>query len=53
MAEIVKALDTAISDISTLEIFPLKYADSKDTAGIINQMFQSSSGGATPTAQNG
>jgi type II secretory pathway component GspD/PulD (secretin) len=43
--EIVRALDTSISSISTVRVFPLKYADAKTLADTIKQMFQA------PTSQ--
>lgn len=44
MAEIVRALDTTISDISTIKVYPLTNASAADTAEIISQLF---SGGST------
>src|SRR5207249_6451867 len=46
MVEIVRALDTSISSIATVRVFPLKYADSKDLAAAVKDLFQ------TPTQQN-
>jgi type II secretory pathway component GspD/PulD (secretin) len=53
MAEIVKALDTSIADISAIEVLALTYADAKETASIINQMFQSSSSSSSSSATTG
>jgi type II secretory pathway component GspD/PulD (secretin) len=39
MAEIISALDTAISSVSTVRVFPLKYADSKALASVIKDLF--------------
>jgi type II secretory pathway component GspD/PulD (secretin) len=39
MAEIISALDTAISSVSTVKVFPLKYADSKALASVIKDLF--------------
>lgn len=47
MAEIVKALDTSISSISTVRVFPLRYADAKELANAVTQLFQ-----APTTQQN-
>lgn len=44
MAEIVRALDTTISDISTIRVYPLTNASATDAAEIISQLF---SGGAS------
>ncbi|HVR36284.1 MAG TPA: secretin N-terminal domain-containing protein [Methylomirabilota bacterium] len=40
MVEIVRALDTSISSISTIRVFPLQYADSKQLAEAVKQLFQ-------------
>ncbi|MHB8520834.1 MAG: secretin N-terminal domain-containing protein [Limisphaerales bacterium] len=39
MAEIVKALDTSISSGSTIQVFPLRYADAKEVANEIKEVF--------------
>jgi type II secretory pathway component GspD/PulD (secretin) len=44
MTEIVSALDTAISSVSEIKVFALKYADAKDLAASIKELF-------TPPAQ--
>ncbi|MCI0744401.1 MAG: hypothetical protein L0Y58_03245, partial [Verrucomicrobia subdivision 3 bacterium] len=46
IAEIVKALDTSISSVSTLKVFPLRYADAKELATALKEIFQ-------PPAQQG
>src|SRR5882762_2354031 len=46
MVEIVRALDTSISSIATVRVFPLKFADAKDLASAVKDLFQS------PTQQN-
>jgi type II secretory pathway component GspD/PulD (secretin) len=43
MAEIVRALDTAISATSAVRVFPLKYADAKALATLVTELFQSQS----------
>src|SRR5205814_1969745 len=43
MVEIVRALDTSISSIATVRVFPLKFADAKDMATAIKDLFQSPS----------
>jgi type II secretory pathway component GspD/PulD (secretin) len=45
--EIVAALDTAVSSVSTLEVFPLKFADAKTLATTINDLFKESSSTAS------
>jgi type II secretory pathway component GspD/PulD (secretin) len=39
MAQIIKALDTSISGISTIRVFPLRYADAKDIATELKEIF--------------
>lgn len=46
MTEIVKALDTSISSITSVKVFPLKYADAKELASAVKELFQQ------PTQQN-
>jgi type II secretory pathway component GspD/PulD (secretin) len=41
MVEIVRALDTSISSISAVRVFPLNYADAKDLASAVKDLFQS------------
>ena len=42
MAEIIKALDTTVSSLSTVRVFALKYADAKTLATVIKDVFSSS-----------
>ena len=46
MAEIVKAIDSSISGITSVKVFTLKFADAKDLATVIKELFpaQASSG---------
>ena len=46
MVEIVKALDTSIASVSTIKVFPLRYADAKTLADAVKELF------APPTQQN-
>jgi general secretion pathway protein D len=39
IAEIIRALDTAVSSISTVRVFPLQYTDAKELASLIQQLF--------------
>ena len=41
MVEIVNALDTSVSSVSTVRVFPLKYADAKDLASAVKDLFAS------------
>jgi general secretion pathway protein D len=47
MAEIIRALDTSISGISTIHVYALRFGDSKTIADVLNQLFNPS------TAQTG
>lgn len=40
MAEIVEALDTAVSSVSSVRVFTLRYADAKAVAAVIKDLFQ-------------
>lgn len=42
MVEIVKALDTSIASISAIRVFPLRYADAKELANVIKELFDTS-----------
>ena len=46
MAEIVTALDQAISNVSEIKVFPLKFADAKTLVDAVKELF------TPPTAQN-
>jgi general secretion pathway protein D len=39
MTEIVQALDTSISGISSIRVFPLRYADAKELANVVKELF--------------
>lgn len=45
MAEIIRALDTTISDISTIRVYPLTNASATDTAAMITSLFSGQSAG--------
>ena len=40
VAEIVQALDTSLSSISTIRVFPLEYADATELAEVIDKVFE-------------
>ena len=50
IAEIIRALDTSVSSISTIQVFPLQYADSKSLATVLTQLFTTDS---TSTGRGG
>lgn len=39
MVEIIRALDTSISNISTVKVFPLRFSDAKELATTIEELF--------------
>jgi len=41
MAVIIRALDTSISSISTIHVYPLRYADAKELASVLTELFAS------------
>lgn len=53
MLRIVNALDTSIASVSSIKVFPLKYADAKQLATVVQQLFttQASGQGMNPRAQ--
>ncbi|XHR30202.1 MAG: secretin N-terminal domain-containing protein [Chthoniobacteraceae bacterium] len=55
MAEIIHALDTSVSSISTIHVYTLQYADSKSLATVITQLFatdQTTSSGGNNRGNN-
>jgi general secretion pathway protein D len=53
IAEIISALDTSISGVSTLRVFQLRYADAKELADVLTQLFQSTSSAGGGGGQGG
>jgi general secretion pathway protein D len=54
MLKIVTALDTSIANVSSIKVFPLRYADAKQLATVVQQLFSPQTGQATgnnPRAQ--
>lgn len=47
--EIVRALDTSLASVSTVRVFPLRYADAKELATVVRDLFAS----ATATGRSG
>ena len=41
MLKIINALDTSIASVSSIKVIPLQYADAKETANLITQLFTS------------
>lgn len=40
LMEIIRALDTSVSSVSTVRVFPLQYALARDIASVINDIFE-------------
>ena len=51
IAEIIRALDTSISGVSTMRVFALHYADAKELADTLTQLFQTP--GSSTSGQGG
>lgn len=51
MLRIVRALDTSIASVSSIKVFPLRYADAKDLATVVQQLFAPQTG-QTPGGNN-
>lgn len=51
VAEIIKALDTAISSVSAVRVFPLRYADAKSLATVIRDLFQAQNSSRSGSGQ--
>lgn len=43
IAEIIKAIDTSVASISTIKVYPLQFANAKELATVVTQLFQTSS----------
>ena len=52
IAEIIKALDTSVSSISVIRVYTLRYADAKELADVITQLFTPGSSSSN-NQQNG
>ncbi len=53
LAEIVRALDTSVSSVSMIRVFPLRFADAKEVATVIKDLFPAQTGGNTGNNNNG
>ncbi|RYD45105.1 MAG: hypothetical protein EOP83_31005, partial [Verrucomicrobiaceae bacterium] len=57
IAQIIRALDTSVASISGIHIFPLQFADAKEVANVITQLFAGQStpgaGGAAQAGRGG
>ena len=52
IAQIVSALDTSISSISEIKVFPLVYADAKQLADVIKGLFETGSSGSSRSSSS-
>jgi len=53
MAEIIKALDTTVSSLSSVRVFALRYADSKTVADMVKEVFASTDSGRSGSSSRG
>ena len=55
IATIIRAIDTSVASISTIHVYPLRFADAKELATIITSLFQtnSTSGGGSGRNRGG
>jgi general secretion pathway protein D len=51
IAEIITALDTSISSISTIRVFPLEFADAKELADVVKEIFEQPSTGSSRSSR--
>lgn len=51
IAEIIRALDTAISSVSAVRVFPLQYADAKALATVVRDLFAAQNARSTGNQQ--
>jgi general secretion pathway protein D len=51
IAEIITALDTSISSISTIRVFPLEFADAKELAEVVKEIFEQPSTGSSRSSR--
>ncbi len=52
IAEIIRAIDTSVASISTLHVYQLKYANAKELATVITQLFAPATTGAAGQGGN-
>ena len=45
MAEIIRALDTAVSSVASIRVFPMRFADAKSVAAVIKEVFSPDTAG--------
>jgi len=53
VAEIIKALDTPVSSVSAIKVFPLKFADAKALATVVKELFNPDGNSASGGRQQG
>ncbi len=53
IAQIIRALDTSVASISTIQIFPLQFADAKEVATVVTQLFAGQGVGGSTQAPQG
>ena len=53
MLKIVSALDNSIANVSSIKVFPLRYADAKQLATVVQQLFTQTGSGSSAGGANG
>ncbi len=51
MAEIIRAIDTSVASISTIKVYQLRYANAKELATVLTQLFASTSNSSGSNSQ--
>ncbi len=53
IAQIVRAVDTSVAGISTIHVYPLQFADAKELATVLTQLFPNDTGNGQGNNNNG
>jgi general secretion pathway protein D len=53
IAQIIRAIDTSVASISTIHVYQLKYADAKEMANVISQLFANPTGSSGGSSRRG
>jgi len=53
IAEIIRAIDTSVASISTIKVYPLQYANAKELATVLTQLFANNTSSGNNNAQQG
>ena len=53
IAEIIRAIDTSVASISTIKVYPLQFANAKELATVVTQLFQTSTSSSRSSRDRG